>query len=103
MAAAMRAGKPQIPCPFMLDQPHNSKIIIGLKCAPCALPYASLNCDNLYNAIHKVLHEKDGEIYRRHASELGERIRAESECSLDKYCDLVEGALPNWKKLEGNL
>ena len=103
MAAAMRSGKPQIPCTFMLDQPHNASILVGLQCAPCVLKYSSLNCDNLSSAIHKVLDEKTGEVYRQQALKWGEVIKEESECSLDKYCDIVEGAVPNWEAIQGKL
>lgn len=98
-AAALRSGKPQIPCPVMLDQTHNAKIIVDLNCAPCYLPYSSLTTQKLYQAIMKVIVPIDGEKYRVAAMKCGEYIRKESEEGIDKYCNIVENATVNWNVL----
>jgi sterol 3beta-glucosyltransferase len=37
-AAALRSGTPQVPAPFMLDQPFNAATVVKLGCAPAAAP-----------------------------------------------------------------
>lgn len=53
-AAALRAGIPQVPCPVMLDQPHNAKTIVRLGCAPGYIAYSSASATSLAKLITKV-------------------------------------------------
>jgi len=88
-AAALRAGVPQVPAPFMLDQPHNAQLAVDLGAAPAAVPYsAKISAAALAAAI---AHAMDpAKPYVAAAARLGERIRAESAGALDAYAELVE-------------
>lgn len=78
MAAALRAGKPQIPCPVMLDQPHNAEIIKQLGCALDVIPFSTAykSPNRLQNAINRVLTDK-GNLIRR-ANEVRDIVVEES-------------------------
>lgn len=90
MAAALRAGIPQVPCPVMLDQTHNAKDLIRLRVAPGMIPYKKLSYRNLSKMIDKVLSNKKS--IRNSASTLGKEIAHECETSLDKCCDIIESS-----------
>lgn len=90
MAAALRSGKPQVPCPFMLDQPHNSRTIVRMGCAPSYVPFnASFSADKLSNELEKVLHGPNCDRYRQRAAELGTQISRESSSNQDDYVNLI--------------
>jgi sterol 3beta-glucosyltransferase len=90
MAAALRAGVPQVPCPFMLDQPHNAQILVSLGVAPAVVPYNSrLSAATLAAAVAKVLRDGD---YRDAAEHWGRVVREESAHSLERYSELIESA-----------
>eukprot|EP01039_Chlorochromonas_danica_P007441 gene7441-8228_t len=88
MAAALRAGVPQVPCPFMLDQPHNARTILSLKCGLATIPYSALTAAKLTKELQRVFADEKG--VRESAEKIGEQIRAECATSLDVYCDAVE-------------
>lgn len=93
-AAALRAGKPQIICPFMLDQPHNAALLKSLGVAPDTVPYSDkFSSKMLIAGVGKVI--GDEEVYRRYvaaAEDAAEVVRKECETALSTYCDLVERA-----------
>jgi sterol 3beta-glucosyltransferase len=60
MAAALRAGKPQIPCPVMLDQPHNARIVQRLGCALDYIPFQQLTSSNLSRALERIFCNEGG-------------------------------------------
>ena len=91
MAAALRAGVPQIPCPFMLDQPHNAKIIKNLGCALDVLPFSKLSAKKLSTIINQTHLNKNN--VKNRATELGRRVREESDTAIEKYCALIEEQL----------
>ena len=88
MAAALRSGVPQIPCPVMLDQPHNAKSILSLGCGLSAVPFAKLSAKKIVGELQKVFMNDKG--VKTTAAKVGERIRAESERSLNIYCDVID-------------
>jgi len=97
-AAALRSGVPQVPTPFMLDQPHNAKTVVALGAAPCAVPYsAKLRAATLADAISKAM--DPARPYAAAAARLGTEIRAESADALERYASAVEGATPQWARL----
>ena len=87
MGAALRAGVAQIPVPFLLDQPHNASVVLGLGVTPCSIPFSKLTTRNLTAAVKKIL---DNPVYSTKAKELGEFVRRESAQALDLACDTVE-------------
>lgn len=89
MASALRSGRPQIPCPFMLDQPHNAQLILGLGCAPCCIPYSSLTSIKLSKALGDVFENKK-QIYSV-CQKVKERILEESRQSLAFSVDMMLG------------
>lgn len=97
-AAALRAGVPQVPCPFMLDQPHNAKIVVALGAAPASVPYsAKLRAAALAGAIAKAM--DPAQPFAAAAARLGAEIRLESAGASDRYAAAVEAALPRWARL----
>lgn len=59
-AAALRSGTPQIPCPVMLDQPHNARVVTRLKCAFDIIPFQQLSSQNLSRALERIFCDEDG-------------------------------------------
>ena len=97
-AAALLAGVPQVPCPFMLDQPHNAKIAVALGAAPSFVPYsAKLRAAELASAMAKAM--DPAQPFAAAAARCGAEIRAESAGARDRYAALVEGATPQWSRL----
>jgi len=87
-AAAFRAGIPQLPCPFMLDQPSNAAIVVSKGCAPGIVPYDKyISAKKLSNQLIKIFNNN---IYQTKAKLLGEIIRKESETSLQEYSQVIE-------------
>ena len=97
-AAALLSGVPQVPCPFMLDQPHNAKIIVGLGAAPCAVPYsATLRSASLASAIGRAMDPTQP--FAAAAARIGAEVRAESAGALETYATAVEGAKAQWARI----
>ena len=92
-AAALRAGVPQVPCPVMLDQPHNSKLMVGLGVAPGVVPYATLSAARLGAQLRAVLGPQGGEL-RERARAAAAHVQRESAAGLESMCLAVEGAQP---------
>jgi len=72
--SAVAAGRPQVICPFMVDQVFWGDRLRRLGVAPTPIPQRKLAVDRLADAIRRAA--TDPEMARR-ASELGERVRAE--------------------------
>jgi sterol 3beta-glucosyltransferase len=88
MAAALRAGVPQLPCPFMLDQPHNAALLLALGVAPAVVPFdRRVSSSRLAPPLRAILDEK-GE------GALGARVRAESAGAAERFAAIVEAAGP---------
>ena len=74
-AAALRAGKPSIICPFLGDQPFWGTRVHSLGAGPRPIPRKKLTVANRSRAIRIAVTDTD---MRRHAARLGENIRAEN-------------------------
>ncbi|HET6709856.1 glycosyltransferase [Amycolatopsis sp.] len=72
-AAALAAGRPQVVCPFMFDQPFFGRRLFALGVAPPPQPLRELTAEGLARAITDAV---AGTLPAR-AKELGELIRAE--------------------------
>jgi sterol 3beta-glucosyltransferase len=73
-AAALRAGKPQVICPFFGDQPFWARQVEKLGAGPTALDVRSLTANNLAKAIAAVVNTA---YYTEGAEGIGRSIRAE--------------------------
>lgn len=94
MAAALRSGTPQVPCPFMLDQPHNAKICVQLGVAPTWIPFSSISTARLSSALQQILNEGTEGPLHQAARQHAERVRVESEGVIDHFCEIIERARP---------
>mmetsp|Transcript_19964 Transcript_19964/g.28401 ORF Transcript_19964/g.28401 Transcript_19964/m.28401 type:complete len:449 (+) Transcript_19964:76-1422(+) len=95
-AAALRSGVPQIPCPVMLDQPHNAKMILGLGVAPAILPFSHLSVKRLAPLLISAISSTTTD-YRRCAEKYAEQIRLESSSCLETYCTIIEGHVSKFR------
>ena len=73
-AAAVRAGRPQVVCPFVADQPFWAKRMQSLGVAPPPLPQKHLAAEPLADRLETVLTEAR---MSAAASELGSAVQAE--------------------------
>jgi len=87
-AAGFRAGVPQIPCPVMLDQPHNAKLIIKMGCAPTSIPFQKLTSKKLIAALSQVF--ANDSKFQGNARIVSEQINAENSSTADKFCAILE-------------
>lgn len=96
-ASALSAGVPQIPCPVMLDQPHNAQLVVKLGVAPAVLPFQELSAKRLSDLISRVVDvdSPKGSAYARTAATLGQQVRHESEAAITSFCDIIESAARN--------
>ena len=82
--AALRAGKPSVVTPFIVDQFPWARLLHVRGLAPPPLPHRALTQDSLAAAIQTAL--ADAEM-RRRAEEMGARVRAED--GLGRAVELV--------------
>ncbi|KDO34719.1 hypothetical protein SPRG_00781 [Saprolegnia parasitica CBS 223.65] len=88
--ASLASGTPQVPCPVMLDQPHNAKVLVRLGVAPCALPFGKLSAPALARALQDVLaNVKD---IQARAKTIGDSLRDECADALEQYMQLITTA-----------
>jgi sterol 3beta-glucosyltransferase len=73
--AAIRAGKPQMICPFVGDQYFWGQRTADLGVAPSPIPQANLTAETLANAIKYAVSDSN---IQQSAHALGETIRAEN-------------------------
>jgi sterol 3beta-glucosyltransferase len=92
-AAALRSGVPQLPCPVMLDQPHNAALLQRLGVAPTIVPFASITAAKVIVGLKAML---NNDTVQARAKEVGLQISQESHDSLKRACDLIEATLPTW-------
>ena len=92
-AAALRAGVPQVPCPVMLDQPHNAKLMVALGVAPGVVPYAALTAARLGGQLGAALGPQGSEL-RERARAAAAHVQRESAAGMLSMCQAVEGAQP---------
>lgn len=95
LGAALAAGVPQVPCPFMLDQPHNAALAVRLGVAPEAVPFdRRIGAGRLARALRAILDERGSGPLCESARRLGERVRAESSRTVERLVAEVESARP---------
>jgi sterol 3beta-glucosyltransferase len=91
MAAALRSGIPQVPCPVMLDQPFNATTVVRLGCAPGVMPFSKLTAQKLAPLVAATFaNDRTGNEIRRCAQLCGERVRLECATACDKYVTEIE-------------
>jgi sterol 3beta-glucosyltransferase len=88
VAAALRAGKPNLACPFDLDQYFWGYMLARRGFGPRPIPQKKLTVRRLVKAL-RILTSDEG--MRQRAAETGERIRAEHGVAtavrlIEKYC-----------------
>jgi sterol 3beta-glucosyltransferase len=84
-AAALAAGRPQVVCPFVLDQPFFARRIHELGAAPPPLPQRNLDATRLAAAIVSAVQDRE---VRTAAKAMRARIRAEG--GLDQAVEIIE-------------
>ncbi|GAA1137238.1 glycosyltransferase [Kribbella jejuensis] len=84
-AAALAAGRPQVVCPFVLDQPFFARRVHELGAAPEPLPQRQLNATELARAIEMAVTDQSFSIS---AKRLAEWIRDEE--GIDRAVRLIE-------------
>ena len=72
--AALRAGKPSVVTPFIVDQFPWARLLHSRGLAPAPLPHRALTADSLAAAIETALNDA---AMRRRAGDMGARVRAE--------------------------
>lgn len=92
-AAALRAGRPQIACPVMVDQPHNAKMLDRLGVVGGIVPFGKkMTVKTLLPPLMRILNEKgDGPLCQT-ARDLAMSIGKESDENVERYADAVVGA-----------
>jgi sterol 3beta-glucosyltransferase len=73
-AAGLRAGRPTVICPFLIDQPLWGARVHALGAGPQPIPQKKLTPEKLAQAIREAV---DSLAIRQNAAELGEKIRGE--------------------------
>jgi len=73
-AAGLRAGRPSVITPFFGDQPYWGRRVHALGVGPEPIMRKAMTAQRLAEAITRAVMDEE---MRRHAAELGERIRAE--------------------------
>ena len=92
MAAALRSGVPSVPCPFMLDQPHNAQRLVDLKVASRIVPYSDkITASQLVNAIRSTLQNKAA--FQAACAQAKAVVDGESHASLPCYMEVLRKQL----------
>jgi len=73
-AAGLRAGRPTVVCPFLIDQPYWGKRVSALGVGSKPIPQKKLTAEKLAEAIREVTTSR---IIRQNAETLGNKIRGE--------------------------
>ncbi|ETV95825.1 hypothetical protein H310_10870 [Aphanomyces invadans] len=96
--AALRSGVPQVPCPKFVDQFHNSKVLVQLGVAPCAISKKKMTVSHVANAIQRVLRNEND--VQGTARTLGEFVTKESHDGFPRLCDMILATKPTFAKKE---
>ncbi|KAF0690599.1 Aste57867_18001 [Aphanomyces stellatus] len=94
VAAALRSGVPQIPCPLLLDQFHNANEVVALGVAPCAIPKTKMTAAHVGDAVQRVLRNEDN--IQTKANRLGTYVTKESNGAVDRLCGLILATSPTF-------
>lgn len=73
-AAGLRAGRPTLVCPFVVDQPFWGRRVHDLGAGPAPIAQKALRTDNVAQALRALV---DDEGFRRNAGAIGENLRQE--------------------------
>jgi sterol 3beta-glucosyltransferase len=73
-AAGLRAGRPTLVCPFIVDQPFWGRRVHDLGAGPAPIPRKALRTDNVAQTLRALV---DNEAFRRNAGAIGENLRQE--------------------------
>lgn len=87
-AAAFRAGKPQLVCPFFSDQPFWGQRVAALGVGPQPIKQKKLSVDQLAQALSSLTQDQ---VMRISAAELGAKIRAED--GVARAVEVINAAL----------
>ena len=90
MAAGLRAGVPQVPMPYLIDQPFNAAQLVRLGVAPAVVPWTKADVPALAAAVARAIDPR--EPFAAAARRYGDFVRAESAGALDRYANMVESA-----------
>ncbi|OQR97556.1 hypothetical protein ACHHYP_10738 [Achlya hypogyna] len=90
--AALASGTPQVPCPVLLDQPHNAKVLVGLGVAPKTIPFRHLSAKHLALAVQGVFRNVDN--VQGKARDVGKSLQEEAAGALERYCGLITTVEP---------
>lgn len=74
-AAGLRAGRPTVICPYMIDQPYWGERVYALGAGSRPIPQKKLTAENLAEAIREVT---TNPVIRQNAERLGQKIREEN-------------------------
>lgn len=93
LTACLRAGVPQVPCPFTTDQPSNGAMLVRLGVAPCVVPggWKGIDAGRLTAAVRAAAlpgNVRDELVLRARAA--AETVRAESARALDRAAEALE-------------
>jgi sterol 3beta-glucosyltransferase len=97
VAAALRAGLPQVIVPFMTDQPFWARRVHAVGAAPKPILVKDLSVERLMRAIT----EANGDVIRKHVQALGRAIK--SEDGVMRAVELIESHARKWKDLNAKL
>ncbi len=87
-AAGLRAGKPSVICPFLIDQPLWGARVHALGVGPKPIPQKKLTVDKLVRAIEEAVGNPS---MREKAKDIGESIR--SEDGIGKAIKVIENVV----------
>ncbi len=93
-AAALRAGRPSVICPFIADQTYWGRTLHELGVASEPIPQKKLTAENLSSAIRLVISD-DG--VRTRAEKLGSLIRRED--GTGAVVTVMEWVLDSWERV----
>lgn len=93
MAAGLLAGVPQVPVAFMLDQPHNAKLLTHLGVAPCAFSWCErLPVEKVAAAAGAILNEGGNGPVCAAARRAKAVVQAESADAIPRFVAAIEAA-----------
>jgi len=90
-AAGLRAGRPTIICPYLVDQPHWGERVYALGVGSKPIPQKKLTTEKLTEAIREVM---TNQAIRQNAEALGKKIREED--GITNAVAIIENVAQTW-------
>jgi sterol 3beta-glucosyltransferase len=87
-AAGLRAGRPTLVCPFIVDQPFWGRRVHEIGAGPTPIAQRALGTDVVARALRQLV---DDERFRKNAESIGESLRRED--SMTQVVDFIEAQL----------